>query len=318
MKWGVAAASVIVVAGVAIAGTLTVQSAQARDRLAAAVALWDAADQTAAAAQSNLDAAMRDYSALAAQGADAVAAAAPVIAQLGGMSDETARLAAQATLDALTAQSAVDPVAEPAAYGAAEIDTTDLEALAAAADAAQAHGKELDAAASDVRDAAATFEGRIDDARAALFALGASLPSSADRIVAENPLPAAPLHDAVRAAAGAAAAATEEAAALEAMGTYAGAVAALRDEQTRIAAEQQRMRELQEQRSQTPRTPRTEDPVPAPAPAPQPAPGAEEPTVPEPAPQPEPQPQPEPEPEPPAEPNPGDEWPWPWPWPDES
>ncbi|MDQ7878384.1 hypothetical protein Q9R08_10400 [Microbacterium sp. QXD-8] len=324
-RWGLVAASVIVVGALVTTGTVTVQSAMARDRLAAAVAQLDEAAAGVVAAQADLDAAIVEDAALGADSDAAVAAAEPVLAQLAGISDDAALQEAQVAVDELIAAAGAAPVTRPDAGTRTTVDTADVEAVAAATHDADGVRADLVAAASDVRTASAALEARIEALRAAVLALGASLPASADRIAAENPLPAAELRDAVLTAAAAAAAARENADALAAMGSYAGAVAALRGEQDRIAAEQQRLHELEQQRAaQRPRSQQspeqTSDPAPAPdqgsAPQTPSAPSPQPPPQPEPGPQPGPDPQPDPDPDPEPQPDPGprDGWPWgPWP-----
>jgi hypothetical protein len=323
MGWGVVAASVIIGGAVAIAGTLTVQSAQARDQLAAAVADVEEAEALIPAAQRALDAATADYAALGAERTEAVAAVAPVLARLVGMSDDAARAAAQTALDALSAEVDATPAGAPADYTRGDVDSTDLEALGAAVEDADAYRQGIESATSRVRADAAAREERIGAVQSAVLALGATLPSSADRIVAENPLPPGELRDAAIAAAAAAAAADDRAASLAAMDAYTAAVAALRDEQARMAAEQQRLRELQEQRApQGPRSQPTKNSTPDLGAAPGQAPASPAPAAPVPQPdaqaQPEPQqPQPQaPQPQPEPDPGPGDDWPWgDWPFP---
>lgn len=321
-----AAASVVIVGAVAIAGTLTVQSAQAQDRLAAAVAELEEAEALIPAAQSELAAATDDYAALGAERTDAAAAITPVLARLAGMSDDAARAAVQAALDALGAETDATPATMSAAYTPSELDSTDLEALGAAVDEADAYRKTVTSASERVRAEAAALEDRIGAVQAAILALAATLPSWADRIAAENPLPAVELRDAVLTAAAAAAAAAtadDRAASLSAMDSYASAVAALRDEQVRMTAEQSLLREREQRAPQAPRSQPTKNSTPdlgaapgqapaTPAPAaPVPQPDAQPQPQPQPQPEPQPpQPQPQPQPEPEPNPGPGDDWPW--------
>ncbi|MFK4808480.1 hypothetical protein ACI3KX_21655, partial [Microbacterium sp. ZW CA_36] len=179
-RWGLVAASVIVVGALATAGTVTVQSAMARDRLAAAVAQLDEAEAGVVAAQADLDAAIVEDATLGAAGDAGVAATEPVLAQLGGISDDAALQAAQVAFDDLNADAGASPVAGPDTSVRTGADTTDVEAVTAATDDADDFRADLVAAASDVRAESAALQGRIDALHAALLALGATLPTSAD------------------------------------------------------------------------------------------------------------------------------------------
>lgn len=318
-RWGVAAASVVLISGVVVAGIFTVQSAQARDRLTVAAAELAEAEAAVASAEQELDAASAAYATLAAAATPTVGRTSSVLASLAGLSGEPARGAAQSTLDALAAQLTGPPAAAPAGYEDADVEDADPQALLAAAGDATEHAERLGAAAAAVRAGAASLEDRTAALRTALLALGGGLPAFAERIVAENALPGTPLRDAVVVAAHAAAIAADEDAALAAMESYTAAVVSLRGEQARLAEEQSRLREAAERRAQAP-APRSQpdsdgasrpapDPVPAPAPGPDAGPPPE--PEPEPEPEPDPEPQPEPEPEPEPEPDPRD-WPWPW------
>ncbi|MGK3954246.1 hypothetical protein ACLKM7_18150 [Microbacterium sp. I2] len=311
-RWVVAAASVVLISGVVVAGIFTVQSAQARDRLTAAAAELAGAEAVVASAEQELDAAAAAYGILAAAATPTVGRTGMVLDSLAGLSDEPARGSAQGALDALAAQLA-GPAAAAPAYEGADVDDADPEALLVAADDAIEHAELVSAAAAAVRVDAASLDDRTAALRTALLMLGGGLPAFAERIVAENALPGTPLRDAVVVAAHAAAIAGDEDAALAAMESYAAAVIALRGEQARLAEEQSRLREAAEQRQHAP-APRSQPgsdgaahpaPDPAPAPAPVPGPGA----GPAPEPEPEQEPEPEPEPEPGTDPR---DWPWPW------
>jgi hypothetical protein len=318
-RWVVAAASVVLISGVVVAGIFTVQSAQARDRLTAAAAELAGAEAVVASAEQELDAAAAAYGILAAAATPTVGRTGMVLDSLAGLSDDSARGSAQGALDALAAHLAGPPAAAAAAFEGADVDDADPEALLVAADDAIEHAELVSAAAAAVRVDAASLDDRTAALRTALLMLGGGLPAFAERIVAENALPGTPLRDAVVVAAHAAAIAGDEDAALAAMESYAAAVIALRGEQARLAEEQSRLREAAEQRQHAP-APRSQPdsdgaahpaPDPAPAPAPAPGPGAGPAPEPEPEQEPEPEPEPESEPEPEPGPDPRD-WPWPW------
>ena len=104
-----------------------------RPSLAASVAELEAAEADATEPYGLMEAAFADYDAAVLSARAAADSAAPALASVAGMADETALAAANAALAALVAQlDTTTPAAPPGPYERGDVDMTDVDELAAA------------------------------------------------------------------------------------------------------------------------------------------------------------------------------------------
>ncbi len=273
VRWSVAI-SIVLLAGVVAGSILIAQTVAANSReaqeLSAAVADLEAAEAAATEPEFALQEAIGIYDDTVELAQTTADSAGPPLAAVAGMTDETLLTASNTALADLVAQLAVDTAFEtPAAYERGDVDLTDLGAIAAATEAAEAHATAVTAATDEVRLAQAALQQKLDALRAAQVALGASLPATAEVIAAENPRAEQSFRDAVIAAAAAVPAAQNAGGSGDAeLTAYAAAVTALRGDQVRAEEVVEPVRPANPAPQPTPTT----DPAPAPDPVPQPTP----------------------------------------------
>ncbi len=273
VRWSVAI-SIVLLAGVVAGSILIAQTVAANSReaqeLSAAVADLEAAEEAATEPEFALQEAIGIFDNTVELAQTTADSAGPPLAAVAGMTDETLLTASNTALADLVAQLAVDTAFEtPAAYERGDVDLTDLDAIAAATEAAEAHATAVTAATDEVRLAQAALQQKLDALRAAQVALGASLPATAEVIAAENPRAEQSFRDAVIAAAAAVPAAQNAGGSGDAeLTAYAEAVTALRGDQVRAEEVVEPVRPANPAPQPTPTT----DPAPAPDPAPEPTP----------------------------------------------
>lgn len=283
VRWSVAI-SIVLLAGVVAGSILIAQTVAANSReaqeLSAAVADLEAAEAAATEPEFALQEAIGIYDDTVELAQTTADSAGPPLAAVAGMTDETLLTASNTALADLVAQLAVDTAFEtPAAYERGDVDLTDLDAIAAATEAAEAHAAAVTAATDEVRLAQAALQQKLDALRAAQVALGASLPATAEVIAAENPRAEQSFRDAVIAAAAAVPAAQNAGGSGDAeLTAYAEAVTALRGDQVRAEEVVEPVRPANPAPQPTPTT----DPAPAPDPVPVPDPPTDPVPVPDP------------------------------------
>ncbi len=172
---------------------------------------------------------------------DAVASATalgPTLSALTGITDETARLAAEtARQEYLTTMAALEIPDEPAPYRRPSIDETSLSSVGTAIDAVVEQTAALVPAQEQLAEARSAARAADEKLAAALAAYAAGIPAFAATIIAENPDAEATFGQAVATAAAALGASDLRApAAGAAIGAYATAIVALRADQERAAA----------------------------------------------------------------------------------
>ena len=136
VRWSVAASVVLLVA-VVVASVMLAQTLAANDRaaqaVAASVAELESAEADATEPYGLMEAAIAEYDAAVLSARAAADGAAPALASVAGMADETALAAANAALAALVAQlDTTTPAAPPGPYERGDVDMTDVDELAAA------------------------------------------------------------------------------------------------------------------------------------------------------------------------------------------
>ncbi|MET0782454.1 MAG: hypothetical protein ABWZ16_13170, partial [Microbacterium sp.] len=291
VRWSVAA-SVVLLAVVIAGAVIFAQNFAATNReaqaLAAAVAELEGAEANATQPYGLMESAFAEYDAAALAARAAADSAGPALASVVGMTDEAPLTAANAALAALVAQlDDTTLAAAPERYERGEVDMSDPEQIAAAAQTADNRAQAIATATREARAAQAALVEKTAALTAAQVALGSSLPATAVVIVGQNPRAEQSFRDAVIAASVAVPAAQAAGGSGDAeLLAYSGAVTALRADQA----------SAEDQRSTTPVTPPTTETNPQPEPVPEP---------PAPAPEPEPTPTEEPPaPEPTATPTP--------------
>ena len=282
VRWSVAASVVLLVA-VVVASVMLAQTLAANDRaaqaVAASVAELESAEADATEPYGLMEAAIAEYDAAVLSARAAADGAAPALASVAGMADETALAAANAALAALVAQlDTTTPAAPPGPYERGDVDMTDVDELAAATQTATNRAERIATATREWRAAKAALAEKVAALTAAQVALGSSLPATAVIIVDANQQAEQSFRDAVIAASVAVGAAQAAGGSGDAeLLAFAAAVTALRADEARA----------QDERSSTPVTPPRTNPAPAPAPVPVPVPPAPEPApIPTPAPAP--------------------------------
>lgn len=276
VRWSVAI-SIVLLAGVVAGSILIAQTVAANSReaqeLSAAVADLEAAEAAATEPEFALQEAIGIYDDTVELAQATADSAGPPLAAVAGMTDETLLTASNTALADLVAQLAVDTAFEaPAEYERGDVALTDLDAIAAATERAEAHATAVTAATDRVRLAQAALQQKLDALRAAQVALGASLPATAEVIAAENRRAEQSFRDAVIAAAAAVPAAQNAGGSGDVeLTAYAAAVTALRGDQVRAEEVVEPVRPANPVNPAPQPTPTT-DPAPAPDPAPEPTP----------------------------------------------
>ena len=166
VRWSVAASVVLLVA-VVVASVMLAQTLAANDRaaqaVAASVAELESAEADATEPYGLMEAAIAEYDAAVLSARAAADGAAPALASVAGMADETALAAANAALAALVAQlDTTTPAAPPGPYERGDVDMTDVDELAAATQTATNRAERIATATRECagREGCARREGR--------------------------------------------------------------------------------------------------------------------------------------------------------------